>query len=143
MYLVVGLKKNGVARFSASAPPELLRAFDLTVKKMGYGDRSKALNIVMRNLVTEYKWIGEEKGQGAGAIILLYDRETRGLEAALTDVQHHYESIITSSMHIHLDEHKCLQIIAVKGERREIRDLSEKLMTERGVKQVKLTVVTP
>jgi len=36
-----------------------------------------------------------------------------------------------------------LEIIAVKGQTRDVRDLSQRLMTERGVKQLKLTVIKP
>jgi CopG family nickel-responsive transcriptional regulator len=46
-------------------------------------------------------------------------------------------------MHIHLDERNCLEIIAVKGPIQSIQKLAEMLMRERGVKQLKLAIVTP
>jgi metal-responsive CopG/Arc/MetJ family transcriptional regulator len=42
-----------VSRFGVSAPPELLTEFDETIARMGY-DRSKVIQLVMRNFLTEY-----------------------------------------------------------------------------------------
>jgi CopG family nickel-responsive transcriptional regulator len=46
-------------------------------------------------------------------------------------------------MHVHLSHYKCLEIIAVKGKANEIRKLSQKLMTKKGVKQLKFTAIAP
>jgi len=136
------MSERGVSRVSVSVPPDLLVEFDEVTRRMGY-DRSKAIQTAMRNFVAEYKWAHEVRAAGAGALVMVYDHEIRDLEKALTDVQHRYEETIGSSMHIHLDERNCLEIIAVKGSVKEIRDLSQELMTKRGVKQVKLAMVTP
>jgi CopG family nickel-responsive transcriptional regulator len=107
------------------------------ISQMGY-DRSKAIQIAMRNFLTDYRW-AQERGQVVGAITILYDHETRGLEETLTDIQHEYRDVISSTTHIHLDERNCLEILAVKGEVKSIQDLAKKLMVERGVKQLRLS----
>jgi len=96
----------------------------------------------MRNFLTEHRWTQEEKGKGVGAIIMVYDHETQGLEEALTDIQHEYRLLINSTTHIHLDEQNCLEIVAAKGGVKQIQSLAKKLMTERGVKQLKLVALT-
>ncbi len=75
-------------------------------------------------------------------MVMIYDHEVKGLETALTDVQHEHNRVIYSSMHIHLSERECLETIAVKGDINEIRNLAQKLTTKRGVKQVKLTIIS-
>lgn len=134
------MSRGGVARISISIPPDLLRELDGMLKKIGY-DRSKAIQMAIRNFLTEYKW-AHESGEVAGALILLYDHKSRGIEESLTDIQHDYGSIITSVMHVHLDEENCLEIIAVKGDSESIKELAERMMKEKGVKQLKLTVVS-
>ena len=69
-----------VERISFSTPPTLLKQFDDSLKMLGYKDRSKALQIAMRNFVTEYAWKEREDEQGAGAILLTYDHESHGLQ---------------------------------------------------------------
>lgn len=131
---------KGVSRFGVSVPPELLKEFDETIARMGY-DRSKAIQLAMRNFLAEYVWKYEEKGVAAGTVTIIYDHEVKGLEESLTDIQHLCRNIISSTMHIHLDERNCLLVIAVKGEIKEIQNLAKELMSKRGIKQLKLATV--
>jgi CopG family nickel-responsive transcriptional regulator len=137
------LEENHVSRISISVPSDLLRSFDEHIKRLGYGNRSKAIQDTMQSLITESKWICEKMGKGVGAITMVYDHRVKGLEEELTDVQHHFEEVIRSSMHVHLDEEQCLEIIAVRGKASDVRDLAQELKTRRGVKQLKLAIVTP
>jgi len=130
---------KGVSRFGVSMPSELLKEFDETVARMGY-DRSKAIQLAMRNFLTEYKWTREE-GVVVGSLTIIYNHETRGLEETLTDIQHEYRDLISSTTHVHLDERNCLEILAVKGEVKSIQSLAKRLMAERGVKQLKFATL--
>lgn len=132
--------RKGVSRFGVSVPPELLTEFDETIKRMGY-DRSKAIQLAMRNFLTEYKWEYEKESTVAGTMTIIYDHEVRGLEENLTDIQHINRNIINSTLHIHLDERTCLLVIAVKGKVKEIQNLAKELMGRRGIKQLKLMMV--
>lgn len=131
---------KGVSRFGVSVPPELLREFDETIARMGY-DRSKAIQLAMRNFLSEYMWKYEEEGVANGTITIIYHHEVKGLEESLTDTQHLYKGIISSAMHIHLDEKNCLLVIAIKGEVKAIQNLAKELMNKRGIKQLKLVTV--
>jgi len=71
----------------------------------------------------------------------LFDHTVRGLEEALTGIQHHYRDIINSVMHLHLNERSCLEILAVKGKAELIKSLSQKLGGVRGVRHIKLVTV--
>ncbi|MEM0058447.1 MAG: nickel-responsive transcriptional regulator NikR [Candidatus Bathyarchaeia archaeon] len=135
-------KTGKVARISITFPPDLLREFDEVIRKIGYENRSKAVQDAVRLFVSERKWLQEEKGPQAGVLMLLYDHEVRGLEEALTDLQHNYAHIISSTMHIHLTERDCLEAIAVKGDATEIRKLSDELSSKRGVKILKTMIVS-
>ena len=134
------LSRKGVSRFSVSLSPDLLNEFDEMSKRRGY-DRSKAVQLAMRNMLTEDMWKYEEKGIAAGTITLIYDHETTGLEESLTDIQHLSREIIISTMHIHLDERNCLLVIAIKGEVKTIQNLAQDLISQRGIKQLKLATV--
>ena len=135
------MNRKGVRRFSVSVPPKLIEDFDKTIKKMGY-ERSKAIRLAMQNFLAEYRWTSEEERVGVGALIMIYDHETRGLEETLTEIQHEHRTVISSTTHIHLDDQNCLEILAVKGEVKTTQSLAKKLMRERGVKQLKLATLT-
>ena len=131
-----------IVRVGVTFPPDLLRDFDEITAKMGYDSRSKAIQDAVRLFVSERKWLQEENANQTGVILMVYDHEKRGIDSDLTDSQHHHQDIISSSMHIHLGEHDCLEVIAVKGKGSEIRHLSDDLTTRKGVKILKSMIVT-
>ena len=132
---------TGIVRVGVTFPPELLKDFDEVINKMGYGNRSKAVQDAVRLFVSEKKWLQESHGNQAGVLMILYDHEARGLENALTSIQHRYAHVIRSTMHIHLSEKDCLEAIAVKGDSFEIRMLSDELGAKKGVKLSRTTMV--
>jgi CopG family transcriptional regulator, nickel-responsive regulator len=131
-----------VVRIGVTIPPELLKDFDEIINKMGYESRSKAIQDAVRLYVSERKWLKEEDAIQTGIILMVYDHDAKGLDSELTEAQHEHSRIITSTMHIHISEHDCLEAIAVKGKASEIRHLSNELTTRRGVKILKTTIVT-
>jgi CopG family nickel-responsive transcriptional regulator len=130
-----------VERTSFSVSPGLLSRFDDVIRKMGYEDRSRALQIAMTNFITEYTWTVEKGRIGVGAILFTYSHRPHGLQENLLDVQHQYRDVVNSTTHIHLDETRCLEIISVRGKTARIQELARRLMKTRGVTQLKLSVV--
>lgn len=131
--------RKGVKRFSVSVPPELLEEFDRLTKTLGQ-DRSKAIQQSMRLYLSEHTW-KEDSSECAGALVLIYDHEVHETEENLTDIQHHFRDVINSTLHIHIDERNCLEILALKGKVEKIRQLINKLSSCRGVKQIRDTIV--
>jgi CopG family nickel-responsive transcriptional regulator len=131
-----------IVRVSVTFPPELLREFDEVTRKVGYANRSKAVQDSVRSFIVEHKWLREKEGKKTGVLVMVYDHEFKGLDEALTDIQHKYSRIVRSSMHVHLSDRDCLEAVAVEGDAEEIKRLHQELMTKRGVKQAKLTIVS-
>jgi CopG family nickel-responsive transcriptional regulator len=130
-----------IVRVGVTFPPELLNDFDEIINAMGYESRSKAIQDSVRLFVSERKWLKEEEANQTGVILMVYDHEVRNVESGLTEAQHHHADLISSTMHIHLGERDCLEVIAVKGKGSEIRHLSDELATRKGVKILKATIV--
>jgi CopG family nickel-responsive transcriptional regulator len=130
-----------VDRTSFSVSPALLSRFDDVIRRMGYADRSRALQIAMTNFITEYTWTVEKGRAGVGAILFTYSHRPHGLQEALVNIQHRFRDVVNSTTHIHLDESRCLEIISVRGQTSIIQELARKLMKTRGVTQLKLSMV--
>lgn len=113
-------------RISATIPKELLKEFD-KINKQLKEKRSSALRKAIREFIANYKWLSEEKGEKTGAILITYEPEKKEV---LTEVQHSFGNLITATMHIHLSEENCLEIIAVNGNVKEIKKLAENLSRE-------------
>jgi CopG family nickel-responsive transcriptional regulator len=132
-----------VARFSVSLPPPLVEKLDEAWKSMQYENRSKAIHDALRSFITEFEWMRKDAGQITGAILMLYYLDKPGLLDEITRVQHQFKNVISSTLHVHVEENKCLEIIAVKGSVQEVRGLTQVLMAKRGVKQVKVAAIAP
>ncbi|MCQ5341156.1 MAG: nickel-responsive transcriptional regulator NikR [Candidatus Methanomethylicia archaeon] len=126
----------GVKRFSVSVDYELLKEFDEFIKNLSL-DRSKAIQQAMRIYLSENIWERELRECG-GAITIFYEHDTR---EDLIDLQHYYRDVINSVLHIHLDEKNCLEIIAVKGNVKKIKELIDKIKTCKGIKQIRHAIV--
>lgn len=110
---------------------------------MHYEDRSKAVHDAVRSFISEFEWMQGDGGQITGALLVLYYLDKPGLLDEIMRVQHEFKSVISSTMHIHLEENKCLEMIAINGNIQEIRNLTQILMAKKGVKQVKVAALAP
>ena len=132
-----------VTRFSVSLPPSLVNKFDETWKNMQYENRSKAVHDALRSFISEFEWMQKEMGRITGAILVLYYLDKPALLNEVTKIQHEFKNVISSTLHVHLEEDKCLKIIAVEGSVQEVRSLAQVLMAKRGIKQVKVAAIAP
>jgi len=73
---------------------------------------------------------------------LVYDHHVRGVTDKLTDLQHEHHTNVVSSMHVHLDEHNCMEFLVLKGPAEEVRKIADSLISARGVKHGKLVAST-
>jgi CopG family nickel-responsive transcriptional regulator len=69
---------------------------------------------------------------------MIYDHHKKETLLKSADIQHEYYELILSSQHFHLSHDTCLEIIAVKGKASTLTELSEKLISIKGVKHGKL-----
>ena len=128
-------------RIGVSMDGRLLARFDQLIAEKGYSNRSEAIRDLIRGELVEQSW-EEDDEETVGTITLVYDHEMRDLTERLIDYQHQVHGAVISSLHVHLDEHNCLEVLVVKGKGREIRKVAERLIGTRGVKHGKLVTTT-
>ncbi|QDA30853.1 nickel-responsive transcriptional regulator NikR [Thermococcus indicus] len=128
-----------ITRFGVSVPDELLERFDRIIEEKGYVNRSEAIRDMMRDFIVRHEW---EQGEGevAGTITMLYNHDEAEVVKELLDLQHDYLSEIISSIHVHMDEHNCLEVIIVKGKANRIKEIADRLLSLKGVKHGKLVM---
>ncbi|MBM3458465.1 MAG: nickel-responsive transcriptional regulator NikR [Armatimonadetes bacterium] len=132
-----------LSRFTVSIPQSLLEQFDAVSAGKGYGSRSEAVRDAIRDSLVEHQWTeSREAGEVVGTIVLVYDHQTRRTSEELIDQQHHHHHNVLSSLHIHLDERNCLEVIVVRGTGSEVSHLADALISLRGVKHGRLVCST-
>lgn len=130
-----------LVRFGISMDNRLLKRFDLMITQKGYSNRSEAIRDLIRDQLVDATW-KEENKEVVGTITLVYNHEVRELTDRLIDIQHQFCSRIISSVHVHLDEHNCLEVLIVRGKGRDLKHIAEKLIGIKGVKHGKLLTTT-
>jgi CopG family nickel-responsive transcriptional regulator len=58
----------------------------------------------------------------------------------LADLQHEYYQEILAVQHFHLSHETCLEIIAVKGKAQRLTELSDRLISLKGIRHGKLVM---
>lgn len=134
-------KTEGVVRLTVSLPHDLAGELDKMVAEKGYDNRSLAVADMIRDrLVEHHQNYGDH--EIAGTITLVYDHHKQHVQSVLTDIQHNSHDLIIASLHVHLDHHNCLEVLAVRGKARLIKKIADELIAAKGVKHGKLTVTT-
>lgn len=129
-------------RFGVSIDSRLLFRFDQLIAKKGYANRSEAIRDLIRDELVEQSWEEEEEEEAVGTITLVYNHEMRDLTEKLTDYQHQVHGAVISSLHVHMDEHNCLEVLVVKGKGGELKKVANRLIGTKGVKHGKMVTTT-
>ncbi len=130
-----------LSRIGISLPKHLLDQFDQIINYRGYSSRSEGIRDAIRSYIQYYKWMADVKGERQGVITMIYDHDQRGLLVVLTDIQHEFKGIIQASLHSHVTESRCLEVILLRGDGTQLKSLAERLMSQKGVESVKLTTI--
>lgn len=129
-------------RFSVAMPEDLLVRFDHLVARRGL---AKNRSEVIRDLVREALVEDECATPGRivmGTLTIVYNHHANDLQEKLHHIQHAYLELIVSSMHVHIDESNCLEVIILKGETGLVQDVANLIIGTKGVKTGRLVMTT-
>jgi CopG family transcriptional regulator, nickel-responsive regulator len=130
-----------LVRFGVSIPDDLLDKFDVLIAEQGYTNRSEAIRDLIRNRFVEDEW-SRSTEDVVGTVTVVYNHEQSELAQKLTEIQHRKHDLIISSVHVHLDQHNCLEVLIMRGAPAEVKKAGELLISTRGVKHGKITMTT-
>ncbi len=131
-----------LVRFGVAMDRSLLNRFDTYVANRGTAtNRSEAVRDLVRDALVEDS-AATGNNEIVGTITMVFDHHTSDLSDKLDSVQHDHFREIISTMHVHLDAHNCLEVIALKGRASEVHAIAEALLGTKGVKHGKLVTTT-
>ncbi len=128
-------------RFGVSMNTTLLRDFDRLIEHLGFPNRSEAIRHMIREYLVKEEWKNPNQ-EIVGTITVVFSHEVRELTERLTEIQHEYHDQVMSVMHIHLDKHNCLEVLAVRGRAGDVQKIADRLLSTRGIKHGKLTTTS-
>jgi CopG family nickel-responsive transcriptional regulator len=122
--------KNELVRFGVAMERPLLEHLDGIAEERGV-TRSEILRDLVRAEV-----VRAQVAKGAPAVAtltLVYDHHVRELTEKLTEFQHQLGDRVRSTLHVHLDEKRCLEVIILRGRSDELKRVADRLLATRGV----------
>jgi len=126
-----------VTRTALSLSPELLAEFDRLIVEQGYESRSEAVRDLIREKLSARE-VELPQTPAVGVVAMLYNHDKLQLPNRLTQLQHRHTPTVVSTVHVHLDEHHCLEVVVLRGKSAQIQELGSRLVSERGVMHGKL-----
>ncbi|MCD6420307.1 MAG: nickel-responsive transcriptional regulator NikR [Synergistetes bacterium] len=117
-----------IVRFSVSVDWELLEKFDTIIGELGYESRSKAVADLLYSFITSQTAENSDVN-GIFVFIVLFDHHTREIR----EFYHHHLERIVSTLHIHVDADRCLEISVLKGNLDEVKKMTSKIGGMKGV----------
>lgn len=129
-------------RFSVAIPEDLLIRFDALVARRGLAkNRSEVIRDLIRDALVEDA-CATPGVEVMGTLTICFNHHSHDLQEKLHRIQHDYFENIVSTMHVHLDEHECLEVIVLRGETGLVQDIANLILGTKGVKNGHLTVTS-
>lgn len=126
-------------RFGVAMDRKLLERFDDLVRERG-STRSAVLSDLARSEVVRSLLI--DPVDAVGTLTLIYDHHVRDVAERLTEMQHALGQQVHSTMHVHLDHDRCLEVIVLRGRSDTLGEISERMIATPGVLHGRLELFT-
>ncbi len=130
-------------RIGISLEDDLLDRFDRLIEEKGYATRSEAVRDLIRGELVHREWSESLSDEEHVVVVtLVYDHDSASLAQKLTHIQHENHLAVVSSLHVHMDEHNCLEVLVLRGRAKDTVRMAEGLVSTRGVKFGKVVPAT-
>ena len=131
---------NDLMRFSVAMPEDLLIEFDKLVARRGLAkNRSEVVRDLVREALIE-SVCETPAAQVMGTLTIVFNHHASDLQEKLDHIQHEHFGHVVSTMHVHVDEHNCLEVIVLRGFVEDVQAIADLILGTKGVKHGKLVL---
>jgi CopG family nickel-responsive transcriptional regulator len=124
-----------LVRVTVTLPEELLVELDELVKR-SFKSRSSAVAEAVRRLIDSMSF-------GAGRVVVgavSYHYGDHHAAERLRELGHRYRDVIVSTLHFHLGEDKCMEVVVVKGDAKRVECYLNDLGKVKGVERLSMAL---
>lgn len=121
-------------RITITVDDALMAELDRIIEARGYQNRSEAIRDLARSGLEQAAAEAPGAGPCVAALIYVYDHEARELPKRLTRDYHDHHDLSQATLHVHLDEARCMEVTVLKGQGTDVKHFAEHVISERGVR---------
>jgi CopG family transcriptional regulator, nickel-responsive regulator len=120
---------------SVSLNQDILHEMDKLQKALGFSGRSEIIRAGIRNLLSEEKKRQDLIGLLNALFLVIHDEES---DEEMSEMRHTYDKLINTHLHSKIDKNRCLEILLLKGEASDIREMTKKFQSNKKIHNVQL-----
>jgi CopG family transcriptional regulator, nickel-responsive regulator len=128
-----------LVRITVSLEADLLERFDRLCTVGKFPTRSEAVRQLLHDRLAREAW-ESDSAEVTATLTLVYDHHKAKLTQNLLDIQHEHGEQVVSTMHVHLDHDRCLEVIVLRGPAGELRQFAGRLGGLKGIHRAELVV---
>lgn len=120
---------------SVSLNEDILHEMDKLQKALGFSGRSEIIRAGIRVLLSEEKKRQDLIGLLNALFLVIHDEES---DEEMNEMRHIYDKLINTHLHSKIDKNRCLEILLLKGEASDIREMTKKFQSNKKIHNVQL-----
>lgn len=121
-------------RLTISVDEDIARAFDALIEERRYKNRSEAFRDLLRRELAQNAF--ERQNADCVAVVsYAFDHHARNLSSKMVEHQHEHQSIVISSMHVHISQNKCVETVVMRGPYDKVHRLAQDTIAETGIEE--------
>lgn len=120
---------------SVSLNEDILHEMDKLQKALGFSGRSEIIRAGIRNLLSEEKKRQDLIGLLNALFLVIHDEES---DEEMSEMRHTYDKLINTHLHSKIDKNRCLEILLLKGEASDIREMTKEFQSNKKIHNVQL-----
>lgn len=128
-------------RITISLDDPLAKALDEHLQATGYHSRSEGVRDLVRDTMGRHQNDHSAHKYSVANLSYIYDRRVRQLANRLSEMQHAHHDLIASTTLVPLDHSSSLESVMLKGKTVALRQFTDRIRAERGVRSVVLNLV--
>ena len=122
---------------SVSLNEEIIESLD-KLKSLGFSGRSEIIRAGIRNLLSDERMKEDLKGEINSLLLAVHYEDS---DDQVSSIRHDFDKIIIVHLHNKIDKERCLEIFSLKGDAKDVKEISRQLQINKRMHFVKLIVV--
>lgn len=122
---------------SVSLNDEIIESLD-KLKSLGFSGRSEIIRAGIRNLLSDERMKEDLDGEINSLLLAVHDEDS---DDQVSSIRHDFDKIIIVHLHNKIDKDRCLEIFSLKGDAKDVKEISRQLQINKRMHFVKLIVV--
>ncbi len=122
---------------SVSLNEEIIDSLD-KLKSLGFSGRSEIIRAGIRNLLSDERMKEDLDGEINSLLLAVHDEDS---DEQVSSIRHDFDKIIIVHLHNKIDKDRCLEIFSLKGDAKDVKEISRQLQVNKRMHFVKLIVV--